>query len=255
MNFNQALEQAYPKEPNLWIEKEARPRQKMQLPDATYTQIQNFLEKVTYKIGREIYDLKEHEFRFTFAPNVRVNYKILGGYRVLVMFSLLPFDKNFDATMRRALSDVSIVKRSTAIDTIARIQQRNNDLPEVIDPAVPITETFAECYDVVRVTHKRTGIISVKSSLMGTETITRLIGFARTEIAETLALLKEVNQDGSNKQPRTRGTGTSGETSEVEAGEGRVEESENQAGEGNSTPGETGLGAVVQGARDSNSST
>jgi hypothetical protein len=183
-SFQQAINKTQPQEPNLWKEQESQ-KKEVNLSAATIVQIQDFLTKVTRKLGNDLHELKPHDFEFSFTPGLPVDFKIMGGPRVLVLFSVIPFESKFDEVMRRALSLIKSVKRSTDIDTLARIQERA--IPQFTLLTVHPSEIHVECLRIVRVVHKATGLMSVKSAdLVRGKSVRALVAEARADIGETL---------------------------------------------------------------------
>jgi hypothetical protein len=178
-------------EPKLYNPKEAKPKEHKLTAGVTYAQVQELLQKIAWKVGLEKYGLKEHEFEFSFTPGAYNTYKIMGGAKVHVFFSMFPTDQHFKEVLHRALDRVRAVKQATSIQLVAEIQEVKETLPRIEGIACKVSDVEVECYRVVKVIHKKTGLISVKQTKYPGKSWTKLIVEGRIELG---AILKKVEE-------------------------------------------------------------
>lgn len=186
--------------PNLW--KEARTEVKP-LSEPSQVQVEAFIKKVFWKVGKDSFGLESHEIDVRFTPKLNATFKLMGGPTVQVFWSLLPFDPAFKETLHNCLGQVKRTKRSTAIQALADINKVRADVKldkKLLDVAVKPQEVITECYRVVRVTHKKSGLVSTKlcEEKKGA-TWSRLITQARIEIGQVIEKIEEGKEDAEDR--------------------------------------------------------
>jgi len=174
------------KEPNLWNPPSTDSENRPVLNKAN---VQSLISAIFYKVGRDSFDLGQHEFEVHFDRNLNVSYDMIGGPKVLVLWKLVPrWDKEFDSTMRRCLAEVKAMRHPVAIEKLARLQARQAEVPSTKHlVGVPIQDVAVETYMLVKVIHRRTGLVSIQYCRQEKgKTWRALIAQARYEIKKGL---------------------------------------------------------------------
>lgn len=165
-------------------------RPKVELNEITYAQCQDVITKIFRKVAKDDYGIEPHEFEVTYEPGSLTTYKLLGGPRVYVIWGLFPLDKAFDESMRNCLRNIKKVKTTVAVDSLASINERSEWYDSFKPDVKPVGACDVECYMVVKVVHHKTGLVSSRQGKLNEKTWARLIGAAKQDIANVLAIIE-----------------------------------------------------------------
>lgn len=153
-----------------------------------------FIKDVASKLCKE-YNLKPTDFVIRLHGRTGEEIKIKSGVIVRCYFSVSPESPNFEEKLREALRMIRNVKRSNAIETWWKLEERKKwvrDLTPNIEMDIPRDDTIVTIIYKVEIKHKKTGIVVSREGKEGTITFNKLVALAREELVDTVQLMKEL---------------------------------------------------------------
>jgi hypothetical protein len=165
-------------------------------PALTLDKTNDVLSRIANKLSHEYSPLKPGDFEIEYVDTQSFLWTATADVRPRIKLGIHPLEKGFEEVLRDALDNVRRVKLTGAIDVLASIRRRDEETRTKFqfknnEDSLPSAEFEVSIVRKVVVTHKHTGLVSVREAYEGKATWSQLSWLARAELTE---LVKKLGQ-------------------------------------------------------------